>query len=167
MFISYHTWSLVCNCLMLLLKVKGGNVGVYVGRVINSWLVSVKKTFFLDLFLIFPIQGYYAYVHSGAGSWFADAILRSPNMTKTGSGCVVRFYYHMYTASSSAFTGSLYLKLKIQGATSTLYEVSSNQGNKWKLAEVGLGALDAGKSFGSKSLSSVCSGNCLNSSKSS
>ena len=87
-------------------------------------------------------------------------------MTKTGAGCVVRFYYHMYTASS-AFTGSLYLKLKNKGATSTLYEVSSNQGNKWKLAEVGLGALDAGKSFGCKSLSSVCSGNCFNSSKSS
>ena len=86
-------------------------------------------------------------------------------MTKTGAGCVVRFYYHMYIASS-AFTGSLYLKLKNKGATSTLYEVSSNQGNKWKLAEVGLGALDAGKSFGCKSLSSVCSGNCLNSSKS-
>lgn len=72
-------------------------------------------------------------------------------MTKTGAGCVVRFYYHMYTASSSVFTGSLYLKLKNKGATSTLYEVSSNQGNKWKLAEVGLGALDAGKSFGCKS----------------
>ena len=94
----------------------------------------------------FEIKGYYAYVHSGAGSWFDDATLQSLNMTKTGAGCVVRFYYHMYTASSSGFTGTLYLKLKNKGTTSTLFEVSSNKGNKWNRAEVGLGALDAGQS---------------------
>lgn len=90
------------------------------------------------------IKGYYAYVHSGAGSFFDDAILQSPNMTRTGAGCIVSFYYHMYTASSSGFTGSLYLKLKYKGSTSNVFEVSSNQGNQWKRAQVGLGHLDKG-----------------------
>ena len=96
----------------------------------------------------FEIEGYYAYVHSGAGSFFDDAILQSPNMTKTGAGCVVRFYYHMYAASSSGFTGTLYLKLKDKAGTSNLFEVWGNQGNKWKRAEVGLGVLDKGTSLG-------------------
>ena len=67
-------------------------------------------------------------------------------MTKTGAGCVVRFYYHMYSASSRRFTGTLYLKLKDKGKTSTLFQVWNNQGNKWKRAEVGLGSLDGGES---------------------
>ena len=90
-------------------------------------------------------EGYYAYVHSGAGSFFDDATLQSPNMTRTGAGCIVSFYYHMYSASGSAWTGTLYLKLKYKGSTSNLFEVSSNKGNKWNRAEVGLGHLDKGK----------------------
>lgn len=110
-------------------------------------LVQHSSYFSCDCNFFFQIKGYYAYVHSGAGSFFDDATLQSPNMTKTGAGCVVSFYYHMYTASSSGITGTLYLKLKNKGATSTLFEVSSNQGNKWKRAEVGLGALDGGESI--------------------
>ena len=91
------------------------------------------------------MEGYYAYVHSGAGSFFEDATLQSPNMTRTGAGCIVSFYYHMYIASGSSWTGTLYLKLNYKGSTSNLFEVSSNQGNKWKKAEVGLGRLDKGK----------------------
>lgn len=91
------------------------------------------------------MKGYYAYVHSGAGSFFDDATLQSPNMTRTGPGCIVSFYYHMYTASGSIWTGTLYLKLKYKGSTSNLFEVSSNKGNKWNKAEVGLGHLDKGK----------------------
>ena len=101
----------------------------------------------VDSVSCFEIEGYYAYVHSGAGSFFDDAILQSPNMTKTGAGCVVRFYYHMYTASSSGFTGTLYLKLKNKGGTATLYEVWNNRGNKWNRAEVGLGVVDKGTSL--------------------
>lgn len=95
--------------------------------------------------LCVPIKGYYAYVHSGAGSFFEDASLQSPNMTRTGAGCVVSFYYHMYLASGSAWTGTLYLKLKYRGSTSNLFEVFGNKGNKWNRAEVGLGHLDQGK----------------------
>lgn len=65
-------------------------------------------------------------------------------MTKTGPGCVVSFYYHMYSALSAGFTGTLYLKLKYKGTTSNLFEVYGNNGDKWKRAEVGLGSLDAG-----------------------
>jgi len=51
----------------------------------------------------------------------------------------------MYTASGSAWTGTLYLKLKYKGSTSNLFEVSGNKGNQWNKAEVGLGHLDKGK----------------------
>lgn len=50
----------------------------------------------------------------------------------------------MYLASSGSFTGSLYLKLKNKGTTSNVFESSTNMGNKWNMAEVGLGALDSG-----------------------
>lgn len=65
-------------------------------------------------------------------------------MTKTGAGCIVRFYYHMYLKSGSAWTGSLYLKLSYEGSTSNIFEVSSSKGDKWQMAEVGLGHLDKG-----------------------
>ena len=83
-------------------------------------------------------------MHSGAGSFFDDAILQSPNMTKTGTGCVVSFYYHMYTVLTAGFTGSLHLKLKYKGTTSDLFQTNGNKGDKWNRVEVGLGALDTG-----------------------
>lgn len=105
------------------------------------FIVVSEFGFNCPMFIV--IEGYYAYVHSGAGSFFDDATLQSPNMTQTGPGCIVSFYYHMYTTSSS-FVGTLYLKLNYKGSTSTLFEVDSNQGNKWKRVQVGVGELDKG-----------------------
>ena len=95
------------------------------------------------LYFFFP-SGYYAYVHSGVGSFFDVAKLQSRNMSKTGAGCTVSFYYHMYSTSVAGLTGILSLKLQYKGSTSDLFEVSSNKGDKWMRQEVGLGALDKG-----------------------
>ncbi|EDO47788.1 predicted protein [Nematostella vectensis] len=83
---------------------------------------------------------YYMYVEAGGGSFLDTARLTSPNMTKTGPGCRMEFWYHLYGNSYS----TMRLKLKYKGLASTLFLVSGNMGNKWLKAVVGLGALETG-----------------------
>lgn len=61
-------------------------------------------------------------------------------MTKTGAGCAVQFWYHMYGNSYS----DMKVKLSYKGGISTIFEVSGNKGNKWNKAMIGLGAMDKG-----------------------
>lgn len=85
--------------------------------------------------------GYYMYVEAGSGSFLAKAELQSPNMTKSGAGCALQFWYHMYGNTFSDMT----VKLNYKGGVSTIFEVSGNKGNKWNKAMIGLGALDTGE----------------------
>jgi hypothetical protein len=80
------------------------------------------------------------YVEAGTGSFFDKARLQGPNMTRTGPGCTLQFWYHMYGSSYS----DMHLKLVYKGAASTIFEATGNNGNKWIKATVGLGAMDTG-----------------------
>ena len=81
------------------------------------------------------------YVEAGSGSFLSTARLQSPNMTKTGAGCALQFWYHMYGSSFSDMT----VKLSYKGGLSTIFEASGNNGNKWSKVTIGLGAMDKGK----------------------
>lgn len=62
-------------------------------------------------------------------------------MTKSGPNCALSFWYHLY----GRIPGTLSVRLMYKGSNSDIFGVSKNQGNVWKRAFVGLGALDSGK----------------------
>ena len=85
-------------------------------------------------------EGNYVYVEAGTGGFFDTARFQSPNMTQSGPGCGLSFWYHLYGTSA----GSLSVQLTYKGSKSEIFEVAGNQGNVWKRAYVGLGALHSG-----------------------
>ncbi|XP_019632080.1 PREDICTED: MAM and LDL-receptor class A domain-containing protein 1-like [Branchiostoma belcheri] len=80
-------------------------------------------------------DGYYLFADSSPGSFQDTAQIITPVISRTGSQCVLSFWYYMHGSS----IGSLHIYRVFSGQQVELFEIDGEQGNVWKEGQVFLG----------------------------